>query len=103
LIGRRALTPPPWRPLAYGAAIVFGVAMGALRMAAGAHFFSDVVFAGVLTFLLIWTCHGLIYRWPATRITDATVERPLELAGAAIREAFAAIARRVSGRKRQQS
>jgi lipid A 4'-phosphatase len=98
-----ALAPPPWRPLAYGAAIVFGIAMGVLRMAAGAHFFTDVVFAGVLTFLLIWTCHGLIYRWPATRIADATVERPLERAGRAIREGLMALARRLSGRKRQQS
>ena len=96
-------TPPPWRPLAYGAAIVFGIAMGVLRMAAGAHFFTDVVFAGVLTFLLIWTCHGLIYRWPATRITDAAVERPLERTGRAIREGLMALARRLSGRKRQQS
>ena len=66
-----ALAPPQWRLLAYGAALVFGIAMGVLRMAAGAHFFTDVVFAGVLMFLLIWTCHGLIYRWRPTRLTDA--------------------------------
>ena len=41
--------------LAYGAALVFGAAVGALRLAFGAHFFSDIVFAGVFTFLLIWT------------------------------------------------
>ena len=29
-----ALAPPQWRPLAYGAALAFGVAMGALRIAA---------------------------------------------------------------------
>jgi lipid A 4'-phosphatase len=98
-----ALAPPQWRPLAYAAAIVFGIAMGALRMAAGAHFFTDVVFAGVLMFLLIWTCHGLIYRWRLTRLTDQAIERPLEGAGKAIREALAALARRVSGRKSQRS
>ena len=47
-------------------------------MAAGAHFFSDVVFAGVFTFLLIWLTHGWLYRWPRTRITDEAVERVLE-------------------------
>ena len=73
-----AVAPPPWRAFAYGAALAFGAAVGVLRMAAGAHFFSDVVFAGVFTFLLIWLTHGWLYRWPRTRITDAAVERVLE-------------------------
>jgi lipid A 4'-phosphatase len=64
--------------LAVGAALAFGAGVGILRMAAGAHFFSDVVFAGVFTFLLIWLTHGLIYRWRRTRITDETVERAIE-------------------------
>ena len=70
-----ALTPPQWRPLAYAAALLFGVAMGALRMAGGAHFLTDVVFAGVLMFLVVWAFHGLIYRWRPTRMTDAVLER----------------------------
>jgi membrane-associated PAP2 superfamily phosphatase len=74
-----ALAPPPWRALAYGGALAFGAAVGLLRMAAGAHFFSDVVFAGVFTFLVIWLTHGFLYRWPPTRITDEAVERALEL------------------------
>ena len=73
-----AVVPPHWRALAYGGALVFGAAVGVLRMAAGAHFFSDVVFAGVFTFLLIWLTHGWLYRWPRTRIADAAVERALE-------------------------
>jgi membrane-associated PAP2 superfamily phosphatase len=73
-----AVVPPHWRALAYGGALVFGAAVGVLRMAAGAHFFSDVVFAGVFTFLVIWLTHGWLYRWPRTRIADATVERALE-------------------------
>ncbi len=75
-----AVVPPQWRALAYGVALVFGAAVGILRMAAGAHFFSDVVFAGVFTFLVIWLTHGWLYRWPRTRITDETVERALERA-----------------------
>jgi membrane-associated PAP2 superfamily phosphatase len=73
-----ALAPPPWRALAYGAALALGTAMAAFRMLAGAHFFSDTIFAGVFTFLIIWIAHGLIYRWPRTRLTDDGVERAIE-------------------------
>jgi lipid A 4'-phosphatase len=73
-----ALAPPPWRALAYGAALALGAGMAALRMMAGAHFFSDVVFAGVFTFFIIWLAHGLIYRWPRTRLSDAAIERAIE-------------------------
>ncbi len=69
-----ALTPPQWRVLAYGAALAFTAAMAGMRLLAGAHFFTDTVFAGVFTFLIIWLMHGLIYRWPRTRLDDATVE-----------------------------
>ncbi len=98
-----ALAPPQWRPLAYGAAIAFGIAMGLLRMAGGAHFFTDVVFAGVFMFVLIWTCHGLIYRWRPTRLSDETIERPLGQAGKAIRGGLAGLLRRLPGRKSQRS
>jgi lipid A 4'-phosphatase len=68
-----SLAPPQWRVLAYGAAVAFGVAVGLLRVAGGAHFFTDVVFAFVIMFLVVWTAHGLLYRWrpgaPA-KITD---------------------------------
>ena len=60
-----AVAPAHWRALAYAAALTFGSAVGLLRMVAGAHFFSDVVFAGVLTFLVIWVAHGCLYRWGA--------------------------------------
>jgi lipid A 4'-phosphatase len=73
-----ALAPPQWRALAYCGVFVFGVAVGLLRMAAGAHFFTDVVFAGVMTFLLVWILHGVFYRWRGKRAADGTTERPLE-------------------------
>ena len=72
-----ALAPPQWRPLAYGAALVFGAEIGVLRMAAGAHFFTDVAFAGVFMFLVTWALHGLIFRWRPTRLTDEAIEDPL--------------------------
>jgi membrane-associated PAP2 superfamily phosphatase len=89
-----ALAPPQWRVIAYGAALAFGTGIGALRIAGGAHFFTDVVFAGVLMYLVVWLMHGLIYRWRATRIGEAAIERALTEAG----DALAALARRLTGR-----
>jgi len=90
-----ALAGPELQPLAYGAALAFGAGIGILRIAAGGHFFSDVVFAGVFMFLVIWFMHGLIYRWSATRIDEETAERRLADAG----EALAAMARRLTNRR----
>ena len=59
-----------------------------------AHIFTDVVFAGVFMYLVVWTLHGLIFRWRASRMTDDTVERPLARTAEAIRSALAALARR---------
>jgi membrane-associated PAP2 superfamily phosphatase len=73
-----ALTPPAWRALAYAGALAVGVGMSLLRIAAGAHFITDVAFAGLFTFLIIWVAHGLIYRWPRTRLSDEDVERAIE-------------------------
>jgi lipid A 4'-phosphatase len=73
-----SLAPAPLRPLAYSAVIVFGSAIGVLRMAFGGHFFSDVAFAGVFTFLIVWCVHGLIYRWLAAMLSDETIEQAIE-------------------------
>jgi membrane-associated phospholipid phosphatase len=69
-----ALTPPQWRPVAYVAATAFGLATGGLRMAFGGHFFTDVLFSGIASFLVIWLAYALIYRWPSTRLTDYGVD-----------------------------
>jgi membrane-associated PAP2 superfamily phosphatase len=82
-----ALVPPQWRLAAYGGALVFGAAVGLLRIAGGGHFFTDVVFAGVFMFLLIWAAHGLIFRW-RTRLGETSVERLLERAGEAMYDAI---------------
>lgn len=94
-----ALAAPELQPLAYGAALAFGAGVGVLRVAAGAHFFSDVVFAGVFMYLLIWLVHGLIYRWPATRLGEAAAERRLAETG----DALAALARRLMSRSGKPS
>jgi len=72
-----AVAPPAWRAVGYAAALTFGTAVGILRMSAGGHFFTDVVFAGVFTFLIIWIVHRWLYRW-RTRIADDAVERAIE-------------------------
>src|SRR5262249_14599723 len=75
-----ALTPPPWRALAFGATFAFAGAMALMRFAIGAHFFTDGLFAGVFTFLIVWLVHGAIYRWPRTRFTDDDLESQMERA-----------------------
>jgi membrane-associated PAP2 superfamily phosphatase len=80
-----AVAPPQWRILAYGGAAAFGLAVGVLRIAAGGHFFTDVFFAGVITYLLAWLIHGLIFRWHATRLEHQTVEGWIARCGEALR------------------
>ena len=92
-----AVVPPVWRAAAYGAAIAFGAAVGVLRMSAGGHFFTDVVFAGVFTFLLIWLVHGLLYRWQRTRVTDEAIDRALERVTGPLYDAVMRIAARIRG------
>jgi lipid A 4'-phosphatase len=96
LLAPAALAPPAWRPLAYAAALAFGGFVGLLRMAMGAHFFSDAVFSGVFTFLIVWFVHGLVYRWPATRLSDDAIERAIARPGLDLRKIGAAIAARLS-------
>jgi lipid A 4'-phosphatase len=86
-----AVTPLPWRPVAYAGALAFGAAVGALRIMFGGHFFTDVVFSGVFIFLVVWTVHGVLYRWRLTRLADATVERALERISMPVYNAVGAI------------
>ena len=73
-----ALAPPPVRPVAYAAAIAFGAAVGTMRIAVGGHFFTDIAFAGVFTFLIIWVAYALLFRWPVPLPSDAAIERAIE-------------------------
>lgn len=47
-----SLAPPPLRLVAVGAAAVFALVTGGLRMAFGGHFLSDVFFGAILTFAI---------------------------------------------------
>ena len=90
------LAPPPVRAIAVGAALALGTGMAVARVVAGGHFFTDVVFAGIFTFLIIWLAHGLIYRWPRTRLADGDVERRLEHFSARFRRAATWLGYRVA-------
>ena len=93
-----ALAPPQWRLLAYSAALAFGATNGLLRMAAGGHFFTDVLFAGIFMYLVVWTVHGIIFRWRTTRVSDDTIERALARTGLAMRNGLVAVARSIGWR-----
>jgi membrane-associated phospholipid phosphatase len=80
------LAPLELQPLAFGAALLFGTAVGILRIGGGGHFFSDVVFGGVFVYLEIWLIYGLIYRWPATALSEDAIEAFLVRAADGIRE-----------------
>jgi lipid A 4'-phosphatase len=81
-----ALAPLELQPLAFGAALLFGAAVGILRIGGGGHFFSDVVFAGVFVYLEIWLIYATIYRWPATALSEDAIEAFLVRAADGIRD-----------------
>lgn len=73
-----ALAPPAWRVLAYTGALALGSGVAAIRMLFGGHFFTDVVFAGVITFVIIWLAYNLLYRREPLRLSDAAIEGAIE-------------------------
>ena len=77
------LAPVAVRSPAITLALFFGIFVGVLRVAAGGHLRRDVVFAGVLTALVVWLLHGLIYRWPPTRVSESQAEQSVDAVGAA--------------------
>ena len=79
---------PPWSYVALAGVAVYGAGFAFIRLLAGGHFLSDVIFAGVFTGLVIWAVHGFLFRWPATRQNDRIVDRALERIGEAILRPF---------------
>jgi hypothetical protein len=47
-------------------------------MAYGGHFLTDVVFAGVFTFLIVWLMHRLLYGLQPGGLSDAAIEAAIE-------------------------
>jgi len=80
-----ALLLPPGRQRRWGvaAALTFGVLIGILRMYQGGHFFSDVVFAGIISSAVALALHWLMFRadgrpcGPAGRLAGEEPKRAL--------------------------
>jgi lipid A 4'-phosphatase len=85
------LAPPPWRYVALGAAGLYSVAFASIRLLAGGHFLSDVIFAAIFTGLVIWTVHGFLFRWPATRPEEGALNALLGKLGHGVTRIFAAL------------
>lgn len=52
-----------WKRTAlYSASIAFGLWIGFVRMAMGGHFFSDIIFAGIFTLLIIHLIYYCVFR-----------------------------------------
>lgn len=57
-----------WKRTAiYSGAVIFGLWMGFIRMAMGGHFFSDVIFSGIFTLLVLHLVHYLILVYPCKK------------------------------------
>jgi lipid A 4'-phosphatase len=84
------LVPMPWRYAALGGVAVYACAVAFMRLLLGGHFLSDVIFAAIFTGLMIWTVHGLLFRWRMSP-SDQTMDAWFERAGNAVRRVVAAI------------
>ena len=84
------LVPPPWRAAAVGTVAIYTAIIALSRMVAGGHFLSDVLFAAILTGVVIWGMQGLFYRWFAAHLDNKSVDRALERVGALLLWPFSA-------------
>jgi membrane-associated PAP2 superfamily phosphatase len=65
MVAPASLAPPPYRPLAIGAALLFGLGASALRLAYGGHFLSDALLGGLMTLIVVVLVHRVV--WPRGR------------------------------------
>jgi lipid A 4'-phosphatase len=92
------VAPPPWRFAALGAAGLYALVFGFIRLLAGGHFMTDVIFAAVFTGLMIWAVHGFLFRWSSTRTDEKTLDARLERLGRSAARLFAVFAPSRGGR-----
>jgi uncharacterized membrane protein YfcA len=81
-IRRGGALPAQIRPIALGGAVVFGTAVGSLRVVFGRHFVTDVVLAGVITLVVIVALYRLLL--DPVRRNDARLERGVERVSVAL-------------------
>jgi lipid A 4'-phosphatase len=70
------LAPPQLRPVAVGGAVIFGTAVGGLRVMFGRHFVSDIAFAGIITLAIVFALYRLLL--DPIRRNDVRLERGVE-------------------------
>jgi lipid A 4'-phosphatase len=83
-----SLAPPQIRPFALGGAVLFGTAVGAMRVVFGRHFVTDIVFAGVITIAIVMALYRLLL--DPLRRSDERMERAIVLASRALYRGLAA-------------
>ncbi len=91
-----ALAPSPLRYLSIGLAIAYGASVSFIRVAVGAHFLSDVLFAGIFTALVVWLLHSLFWRWKRTTMSEQAGTRMI---GGAAQNLTAILAAAIAGLK----
>jgi len=83
-----SLAPPQIRPIALGGAVLFGTAVGAMRVVFGRHFVTDIVFAGVITIAIVMALYRLLL--DPLRRSDERMEQAIVLASRALYRGLAA-------------
>ncbi len=73
LLAPASVLPAPARPVALATATVFAAGLSGMRVAFGRHFFTDVIFAAVLTILIVALCYRVFFR-----LRDIDLEQGIE-------------------------
>ena len=77
LMSLAPLLPGAYGTAALAAGALAGLVIGGVRVAYGGHFLSDVLFAGFVTFGVIWLVHAWLYRFRPAWAEDAAIEARL--------------------------
>ena len=88
-IAPATLAPPHLRPVALGGAVIFGTAVGSLRVVFGRHFVSDIVFAGIITIAIVFALYRPLL--DPLRRNDPRLERAIQQAGVRMHWATGAV------------
>jgi len=92
------LVPPRWRKAALTGLAIYAVTISLNRIAFGAHFLSDVLFAWWVTLLVVMLFYRLLYVSPPARITNQRMEEDLTRSGLQMRQGLAMLVDRVRGK-----
>jgi lipid A 4'-phosphatase len=89
VVAPASLAPPQVRPIAMGSAVVFGTAVGGMRVVFGRHFVSDIIFAGIITIVVVMALYRLLL--DPVRRNDARTEKAIEQTAVALHRAVGGV------------